>query len=546
MRGVKRILLAVSVTFLFCGCAAASTSTLHEMADQIVAGVGQVLDLREGDPDRVIFVFEERHDSVLVQLEMAIMLNRLYADHGLRFIGLEGLTTDESPLDLSWAHWCSPYRPDRAIAAREDVIVHTLFEGNSRAVELLGLIYEDVVVAGIDDAELYAVQRPREEWSAPFTYLYGIALAGMDTSEYSTWKEIYDEGDEEEAYRYAMSTDPPSLELDERLRDEIDMTSAEEMLEILSLLRSRASRVHANLSDVTAAQLDALEDYMQVVSRRTEAMATSMLDLASSLPGVPLAVNIGAMHSERMMDLFADSGVSCVAVRTLAQAEGSTVGLLSAGAVERRVLGLPAYASTLTGALSGSKNPVSLTPFPFFQFPVAFGAGITSLTGMLTPTDPPQQLDLRKINTMMAGYWEDKQVPESIHCDLPGDFEAETIISYDPAAPGSIVFSFSFPYSAAVMHTPGGFALAPPVEVEPEPLGEVRGHVMLTQSVSPLPSIEGFLLDTRRNWLADPTLCVPMVEDTEGAEPWSRMSSSALIRVVGVDVAAHPTGGTDE
>jgi hypothetical protein len=155
-----------------------SPPTLHEIAEEVAADLGQVQTVVEGDSAGTIFALEERHDSRLVQVEIAMMLNRLYESHGLRTIGLEGLAATES-LDLSWGHWPSAYRPDQLITGREDVIVQMLRDGEISNAEMIGLIYSDVQIAGIEDAELYSIEMPDGAGTAPSTLLYNIALVGM-------------------------------------------------------------------------------------------------------------------------------------------------------------------------------------------------------------------------------------------------------------------------------------------------------------------------------------------------------------------------------
>ncbi len=151
--------------------------SLQETAEMIAADVGEVIDIIEGDPEKVIYVFEERHNSILDQIEIAIMFNRLYAEEGLRHIGLEGLTTAEGVMDLSWAHTGDPYIPSQPITSREDVLVQMAQDGILNNAELIGLIYHDVQVHGIDDADLYSVTIDDPDvWYAPYDFNYQTAV----------------------------------------------------------------------------------------------------------------------------------------------------------------------------------------------------------------------------------------------------------------------------------------------------------------------------------------------------------------------------------
>lgn len=366
-RHIRLLLLIVSVACILSGLGASSASTLQEMAEEIAADVGQVLTVVEGDPGRVICVFEERHDSRLVQIEIAIMLNRLYADYGMQHIGLEGLMAEEGTLDLSWAHWPPPYRPEQPVTGREDVIVQSLIDGEIGGVEMMGLIYEDVVINGIDDADLYIVEVAPEAYLAPYNYLYNIAIAGMSKRELTAWKALYDQEKYREAEEFAIGTDSFSAERYARLEDLIDFVSAEEWLEILDELQAMAKLVKAKLPSGAEALLEEWRSFLEVLSKRTEAMASYMLTLAASNRGVPVCMNIGATHTERVVELFTDAGLSFVVLRSQAQAEGSTIALLSREGYGRKTEGLSvAPDGTLAALLDGRKKTRPIADNPWY------------------------------------------------------------------------------------------------------------------------------------------------------------------------------------
>jgi len=140
----------------FLPIAQTGSTSVDEIANDITRGVGKVIQVLPGDPNRVIFLLEESHAFTLGQVESALILNRLYATYGVRTFALERLAAGQS-LDLAWAHRPSPFTQDKPITNREDVILQTLAEGDANNMEALGLIYNDVTIAGIDDAVLYAI-----------------------------------------------------------------------------------------------------------------------------------------------------------------------------------------------------------------------------------------------------------------------------------------------------------------------------------------------------------------------------------------------------
>ncbi|RME08519.1 MAG: hypothetical protein D6803_01010, partial [Anaerolineae bacterium] len=278
--------------------AASSTPTLEEMAAAVAEEVGVVQMVVEGEGESVIFVFDERHDSRLGQVEIAIMLNRLYADYGMRYIGLEGLAAEAGPLDLSWAHREPYYQPGQPITSREDVLTQMLQEGEFGSAEFLGLIYPDVVVEGIDNADLYAVNPAEGAWRAPYDYLYDISLASMSDEDYTAWDALIQQKRYQEAFEFAMSADPFVAERYEMLKD--TALSVGDMLSLLDELEAQADEVGANLVEGAAENLKALRDYLGVVSERSTAMVENALALAEEHADAPLAITIGAMHTEEV------------------------------------------------------------------------------------------------------------------------------------------------------------------------------------------------------------------------------------------------------
>ncbi len=332
--------------------------TLNDIATEIAEEVGVVTTVVENDAQPVIFVFEERHDSILGQIEIAIMLNRLYTEQGLRHIGLEGYMAGEAPLDLAWAHREPYFTPDQAITGHEDVMVQMTQEGEFSAVELIGLLYYDAVVDGIDNAELYDFSPPDEAWDAPDFYLYYIALAGMSDVEHTAWQALYDSEQYTEAFDFAMGSDEFTAEMYAKLSDSVNIVSAEEWLIALDEIAAQAEAVEADLTEVDAANLEAMSEYFDNVSQRSEAMAAEMLNLANANPEAPLAMNIGALHTEHVVKLLTEAGVSFAVIRPISLAEGSTAGLLSAEAYQRKQEGLSVAPTGWMGSfLDGRKKP---------------------------------------------------------------------------------------------------------------------------------------------------------------------------------------------
>jgi hypothetical protein len=162
------------------------------------------------------------------------------------------------------------------------------------------------------------------------------------------------------------------------------MASAEETLEIYTLLRSRARRARVDLPEGAEEDLEACEDFLMAASERSDVMAASAIELASAHPAVPVAINIGGMHTERIVGLLDDAGVSYVLIRSQAHATGSAAGLLTLEQFERKLQGLSVGGENHIGAfLDGRKKPESVCTTWWYESEVAVNTALSDLLNTL-------------------------------------------------------------------------------------------------------------------------------------------------------------------
>jgi hypothetical protein len=286
------------------------------MAEQVSRGAGKVMQIVEGDPNKVIFVFDEDHRSRLGQIEIAIMLNRLYTQYRVRQFGLEGATADKGTLNLAWAHRQPYFQPGQKVTAREDVIAYTLRAGEIGSAEFMGLIYADVVVHGIDDARLYAIGQTADAIAALGNYLFQIAYVRMNVAQRASWQALYDQKKTSEAFNFAVSTDKFTAMVWGRYADWRDPASAEEVLELLDQVEREVEKTGLKPSAKQQADFRAHREYAKVVSARSDAMVANMLKAAAANPGAPLALTgLGVDHTKRVVELLTKAGVSVVQIR---------------------------------------------------------------------------------------------------------------------------------------------------------------------------------------------------------------------------------------
>jgi hypothetical protein len=342
---------------------------LQEMAEAVTDGVGEVMGIIEENLEKVVFVFEEVHNSILLQVEIAIMLNRLYADYGLRHVGLEGYTADNAPLDLAWAHHEPYFQPGDFITAREDVIVQRLADGEISNAEMLGLIYHDAVIHGIDDPVLYAYDLPSAAQGTVQLYIYNIAIKRMSDPLYNAWQALYDQGEYDEAFEYAMSVDDDAAVMWARWTDLDAVMQEGDVPAFIDDIKADAAEVDLDMGAEAEANLDTLRAYYaDYVVPRSDAVAENMLAIVAAYPGAPLAMIIGASHTDRVVDLLTGAGVSVVVLRGVSQPNAIEAGMLSNEAFLRKAQGLSVAVDGHLGALlDGRRKPPPVVKLDWYK-----------------------------------------------------------------------------------------------------------------------------------------------------------------------------------
>jgi len=356
MRIISALLLVCLLTSSFTSISTASekTPSLSEIATEITKDVGFVEDVYESDSEHAVFIFKENHAFLIGQLEIAIMLNRLYADHDLRNLGIEGYGASEDSLDLSWAHRPPPYVPRTPITDREDVMSYMLAEGEVNCAEFLGMIYEDVFVHGIEDVDLYEVDVEMQVYLAPDLYLYYIALAQMDEQEMDLWNGYMDQERFEEAFEFALGTDEYATEMKDSFMEDL---SADDFIAKYDQIIAYAQDNEVEIPPELEIDMDLMLGQMDVVNQRSEAMVGNILALLNNEEFIgPLAVHVGSTHSTLMAELFKENQISYVVVDSLSREEGFEGGMLDQEAYMRKIAGLSVGGEGSIGSLFDNRK----------------------------------------------------------------------------------------------------------------------------------------------------------------------------------------------
>ena len=97
-----RILLGIFTLLISNGDYSWAAPSVKELATRVSTGLGKVSQTYEGHKGQVI-IFEERHNSIATQIEIAHMLLRLHQKYSMKYVGLEGAFSADGRLQSKWA-----------------------------------------------------------------------------------------------------------------------------------------------------------------------------------------------------------------------------------------------------------------------------------------------------------------------------------------------------------------------------------------------------------------------------------------------------------
>lgn len=343
-----------------------STTPIKSIAEDIAKDVGKVIQFNEGTSGQQIIVFEETHDSPAGQVEIAVMMNRLYENYGMQQIALEGYFKQDGQLDSSWLPTDSPFTAKQPIRVREDVIAQLLQDGEISSSEAMALFYDDMVVSGIEIPEEYSYELSDNAGSAPIIYLYLIAAPNMTNDEIDKANELINADKILEGIEYIISTDEWTSEEYALINDDTQIISAEGWLKILDEIEAKAVSIGADISADESQGMSDLRKFYEMASQRSITMVDNTLAIASA--DAPVAMVIGAAHTELIVDLLTKQGVSFAVLRSNTFDMNLENGDLSSEAYDRKSQKLSIdQPGTLGALLDGRKKPQPVIGKTWFQ-----------------------------------------------------------------------------------------------------------------------------------------------------------------------------------
>lgn len=332
------------------------------MANAIIAGVGEISLNEDNNSPPQIIIFEESHDSRAGQLEIAIMLTRLYRDYDLRYTALEGAFFTDPPVNV-------PGYDSLADAnTLMDIAVQLLREGEISSAEFMAMALPEMTVQGIEDKNEYADKTGEDASSAPILYLFYIALPSTTNTEIEEFNELYEADKILEAVEFIISTDEWTQEQYEKITDNTTILSAEEWLVLMNEIEAKAEEIGAEIDEDTAASFQDYTVFFATVSQRSDTMVRNTMTLLAESPDAPIAMIIGAAHTARVVELFTEQDVSFVVIRPTALLSIEGTGELNLDAYERKLQSQSVDEEGELGALlDGRKKPPTVLQQHWFR-----------------------------------------------------------------------------------------------------------------------------------------------------------------------------------
>lgn len=334
-----------------------------QIATEVARDVGKVLASGRGSTEQTIFIFEEKHDSRIAQMEIAVMLWRLQKIHHLRQISVEGAIFAKDDLPVGWFHHAAEV--GEAKQAGREAVLSLLRQGEIAAGEFIALAQPSVQVKGVELQSEYEVKASKT--NSALGFLVGIAEKSLSSSDVQRVNDLVKAEKIEEALDHIFSRDSWSRERYQKLFGN-DIASTEEAVVIMREIEAKARELDVRIESRQAAGFQEDLNFQQVASRRSCTMVRNTLTLLDARNQAPVALVIGAAHTAKVVELIKAARVSYVVLSPLSLVTPTKAARLTTPMYERKI----AFRSVdgarmLGGLLDGRRKPGPLLGKIWFQ-----------------------------------------------------------------------------------------------------------------------------------------------------------------------------------
>jgi hypothetical protein len=339
-----------------------STSGAIDLA-AIVKDVGKTSTAISGTHGRQVIVIQERHDSRAVQVEIAIMLERLYRDYGLRDLALEGAVTENG--DPTPGNFYQ--LPDAC--TRTEVALYLLRQGEISGAEFMAMAHPDFHLHAIEDSSQYSVNESPAEQQALSTYVSAIGKQSLTAKQANDFNHLLGQ------LAPADGSTPP----------------AEVIPTIIDGLVALARQVNLNMG-AAAQAIQQDRTFWIVTAQRSVTMVNNTVTALSGIPNGLIVLDIGAAHTHGVVRLLQGRGVSTSVLSPASLPTDQQHGDFTQAEYDRKQAGHLVGSPGTLGALleQGHNSPPILGYGPFqAESAIMYAADQVMLVAAGGPTGPP-------------------------------------------------------------------------------------------------------------------------------------------------------------
>jgi hypothetical protein len=349
-RIVTRAAIAALVLFACCAVAQRAYAATKDVANKIAEGVGKVGQTKDAGA-ATLFVFEENHASRAGQLQIAVMLLRLYRQQQATRIVLEGLI---APGTLD-GRWFQQAGGAGVRTYREDVAVRMLAEGEIGAAEFMALLFPDVTLHGPENAADYAVEL-NVKGSPSTEYLLSIADKLASDSDRAKVNDLLNAGQGQKATEFLLSRDAWVAEHYRAVQQ--PMISHRGVSVMYDEIVQKARDLQVPIEPETGKQMAQVVNFWKTARKRSLRIGSTAVEAARSANRRPIAVSLGAGHTEEVLDLLQQGGLSFALLTPRAGLDPDTAVLTpdQLGRKDRRQF-VRVTPGTLGGLLNAQRKP---------------------------------------------------------------------------------------------------------------------------------------------------------------------------------------------
>ncbi len=281
------------------------------------------------------------------------MLWRLQKSYGLRQISLEGALAAKGDLPAKWFHDATSSGAARK--AGQEVAVRLLREGEINAAEFIALTQPTVQVKGNEIESEYGVGA--SSTNSTLGYLVAIAETSLSSSDAQRVNDLVKAQKIDEAIDTIFSNNAWAKQRYQKLYGN-NVASTEESVAILREVEAKARELGVKIEPQQEAGFREDLNFYQTASRRSCTIVNNTLAMMDSASTAPMALMIGAAHTEKVVELIKAAKVSYAVLSPISLVEGTKTSKLTVPMYQRKMNLESTDGPGMLGALlEGRKKP---------------------------------------------------------------------------------------------------------------------------------------------------------------------------------------------